>query len=182
MSWAWVPTLHGYTIDQYSEHARILAPLIYEMLAFYAEAATWDEPGEERQAAFRVGIGSLCRRPPSVVAAIAEAISQVLGICIPLHGWGCKLKVLQAGQELPGVVSLDTAAWNGLFGHEHEKRRASGLSVSAYSWLVSQPDYARKVARAQERPQQLRLFHHALPQTHLSVDLLRACFEDDEVA
>jgi hypothetical protein len=161
--WAWVPTLHGYTIDQYSEHARDLLPLIHEMFTFYSEAATWNEPGEERLANFRVGIGSLCRRSPKVVAAVSEVVSQILGKCIPLHGWGWKLKIVQTGQELSGVVSLDTAAWNRLFGYEHEKRRASGLSVSAYSWLVSQPLYAQKVALAQRFPQQLRLFGQSMP-------------------
>jgi hypothetical protein len=180
VSWAWVPTLHGYTLDQYREHARALAPLLREMFAFYAEVATFDEAEEERLAFFRVGIGSLCKRPPKMIAAIAEAVSELLGTFLPLHCWGCKLKVLQAGQALPGVVSLDTAAWNQMFGPEHEKRRVSGLSVSEYSWLVSQPDYARKVALTQETPQQLCLFGHGLPQLGWISGALHARFDDDE--
>ncbi|GCE15143.1 hypothetical protein [Tengunoibacter tsumagoiensis] len=63
-------------------------------------------------------------------------------------------KTLQAGIVLPGVVSCDTGAWNGLFGREHEKRRTSGLSVVDYSLHVSYPAYSEKVAHAQQKPQQ----------------------------
>ena len=80
------------------------------------------------------------------------------------------------------MVSLDTAAWNQLFGHEHEKRRASGLSVSAYSWLVSQPSYAHKVALAQSVPQQLRLLGQSISYASSSNGLLIYPFDSDELA
>ena len=156
--WSWTITLHGYTPDQYVAHARVLLPLIREINAFYMEASTWDEPDEVRSDYFRIGLGSLCRRSPRIVAAVAEAVSQILGTAIPLHAWGCKLRVLQCGQSLPGIISMDSSAWNGRFGPELEKQRKSGLTESAYAWRVSQPTYAQKVAAAQAIPKQLRIF------------------------
>jgi len=158
--WCWVPTIQSYTIEEYEWHARELVPLIRQMQAYYSDPGWWNDDDEEGQfgSAFRVGIGSLCRRAsPSFILEVISRIQTIIGIDIPLHLWGVKLKVLQAGVAFPGVVSCDTGAWNGLFGKEHEKRRASGLSVVAYSWQVSYPDYAQKVAQAQQKPQQLAL-------------------------
>ncbi len=88
----------------------------------------------------------------------------LIGRDIPLHLWGVKLQTLKAGVVLPGVVSLDTGAWNGLFGQEHERRRASGMTEVEYTWRVLQPRYEQRVAAALHAPQQLPLYfaeeHH----------------------
>jgi hypothetical protein len=91
------------------------------------------------------------------VLDIIQRISAILGEDIPLHCWGVKLATLKAGVSLPSVISSDSGAWNGLFGKEHERRRASDLSVVDYSWQVSQPAYERKVTAAQAKPQQYPL-------------------------
>jgi hypothetical protein len=126
------------------------------MFAYYADPGRWDE--DEEGDAFRVGIGSLCGRPPAFIAEIVACVRSIIGRDIPLHLWGVKLKVLQAGIELPGVVSCDTGAWNGLFGREHEKRRSSRLSEVQYSWQISYPAYRQKIQRAQQKPQQKSLY------------------------
>lgn len=165
LPWAWVPTLHGSLPEQYAAHALAMKPLIEEMLAYYQEAANWDEPEEERFTQFRVGLGSLVPRSPAFVLETLEAIQCVLGrLLVRYHLWGKKLALLQYQSILPGVLSLDTAAWNNLYGREHAQRRKSGLSERAYSWQVSQPVYARKVALALAKPQRLPLFA-ADPQT-----------------
>lgn len=142
-----------------------MQPLIEEMVGYYLEASTWDEPGEERLTQFRVGLGSLVPRSPAFVLATLEAVQYVLGrLLVRYHLWGKKLALLHYQTILPGVVSLDTAAWNGLYGRQHARRRASGLSERAYSWQVSQPAYAQRVAVALAKPQRLPLFA-ADPQT-----------------
>src|ERR1019366_10255571 len=120
------------------------------MLAYYSDPG-WDrdEEEEEYDQPFRVGIGSLCgRASPSFILDVVTRIQAILGIDVPLHLWGIKLGTLKAGIALPGVISCDSGAWNGLFGKEHEKRRASGLTVVEYSWQVKHPAYLQKLAQA----------------------------------
>lgn len=152
--WAWCPTVHGYFPHEYEKHARQLAPLIRQMYTWYSDPATQQE--DDEVSAFRVGVGSLAGRARlPFMLDILDRIQHVLGKDIPLHLWGVKLQTLKAGIELPGVVSLDTGAWNGLFGHEHEKRRESGLTEVEYSWRVSQPRYEQRVQHALQAPHQL---------------------------
>src|SRR5437660_5874825 len=50
-SWAWVPTIQGWTPEDYRQHASQLQPLIEEMRGYYAHNSAW-----------RVGVGTLCHR------------------------------------------------------------------------------------------------------------------------
>lgn len=158
--WAWVPTITGYTLAEFEQHARDLTDLIRQMQAYYTDPG-WDEDDEEQEYGdplFRVGIGSLCGRAAApFVLEIITRVRAIIGDDIPLHIWGLKLKTLQSGIAFPGVISCDSGAWNGLFGREHEKRRASGLTVVEYSWQMKHPIYLQKIAQAQQRPQQLGL-------------------------
>ncbi|GHO49172.1 hypothetical protein [Ktedonospora formicarum] len=155
--WCWCPTIQGYTMSELERHAYELTPLIRAMHAYYADPGWGEEEGEGDH--FRVGIGSLCRRLPSKsIHAIVERMSSIIGPDISLHLWGVKLKFLQTPIQLRGALSLDTGAWNGLFGQEHEARRRSGLTVVEYSWQVSQPRYAHKIQQAIEAPKQMLLF------------------------
>jgi hypothetical protein len=155
--WTWTPTITGYKIEEYERHARNLTDLIRRMQAYYSDPGRIDDDEESVyfENAFRVGIGSLCgRASPAFILEVVTRIQAIIGADIPLHLWGIKLKTLQSGIVLPGVISCDTGAWNGLYGKEHEKRRKSGLTVVEYSWQVKHPVYMRKVARAQQHPQQ----------------------------
>ena len=129
------------------------------MQAYYSDPG-WgddDEEGGHFENAFRVDVGSLCRCSPTFILEVITRIWSIIGADIPLHQWTSKLKLLQSGMNLPGVISCDSGAWNGLFGREHEKRRKRGLTVVEYSWQVNHPSYAQKIAQAQHRPQQLGL-------------------------
>jgi hypothetical protein len=128
--------------------------------------AYYDDPGSPNDdecafPIFRVGIGSLVGRTPRFIAEVVACVQRVIGIHIPLHAWGVKLKTFQAGIDLPGVVSCDTGAWGNLFYHEHESRRASGLTVTDYSWQISYPRYKDKFQRAQQQARQMSLFSAA---------------------
>jgi hypothetical protein len=97
---------------------------------------------------------------------------RVIGIHIPLHLWGVKLKTFQSGIALPGIVSCDTGAWGSLFYQEHEKRRASGLTVTNYSWEISYPRYQDKFQRAQQQPRQMSLFLESVCDAAIRVPLI----------
>lgn len=146
-NWPWVPTIQGWTIEDYQCHANELKPLISEMQHVYQ--------GDER---WRVGIGTLCRRASvAMIHDVVRAVSEVLP-GVPLHLWGIKLGALQSPLAMPEqVVSVDSAAWNGLFGSDREEWKASGLPQRQWSWQVSYPRYAAKVAAALSQPKQLSL-------------------------
>jgi hypothetical protein len=153
--WCWCPTITGWHPSDYERHARELAPLIRAMFLYYSDPGWGDEEDDERGYPFRVGIGSLHgRAKPDFLLDVIQRVSAVIGKDIPLHCWGVKLRTLQAGVGLPGVISLDSGAWNGLWGQEHERRRASGLTVVDYSWQVSHPAYDHKIKAALASPQQ----------------------------
>lgn len=154
----WVLTLQGWHPDEYVRHAHALAPLIREMAETYYDAASVDDE-DEQDYLFRVGVGSLCGRNPFLVQDIVSAIRDILGI-VPLHLWGTKLALLRSPLALPGVASLDSAAWNGLWASEHEARRRSGLSEAEYCWMVSYPRYAKRVEKALRQPRCTSLFDH----------------------
>jgi hypothetical protein len=174
--WAWVPTITGYYLEEYLQHACDLEHLIIKMSRYYHDPGRWDE--EEIDAgygsAFRVGIGSLCGRATPVF--LVELLKMLRdSIITPFHLWGIKLGTLQKGIELPGVISCDTSAWNGLFGKEHEEQKDSGKTETEYSWQVSMPDYQQKVAAALALPKQSNLFSQ-LPSTNPSVEIAEAFY------
>lgn len=142
--WCWVPTVQGWEALDYQRHALELKPLIDEMQSYYGPDSF-----------FRVGIGTLCRR--ASVAMIHEVVSVVSQILpdIPLHLWGVKLDLLQSEIALPaGIASMDSAAWNGLWGTGREKWKHSGLSQRRYSLQVALPSYLKKVEIALATPKQ----------------------------
>ena len=145
----WVVTLQGWHPEEYVRHAQVLAPLIREMAETYYDTGSTEE--DDDPYVYRVGLGSLCGRDPQLVHEIIDAVRTVIGI-VPLHLWGTKLAFLRSPAELDGVASLDSAAWNGLWGEEHEARRQSGLSEAHYCWKVSYPAYALRVEKALQQP------------------------------
>lgn len=121
------------------------------MYATYQDAGSRDEEHEQQESVFRVGIGSLCGRAPLLVQEIVHTVRAVLGY-VPFHLWGTKLGFLRSPNDLAGIVSLDTAVWNNLWGPEHEARRRSGLSEAQYCWDVSYPFYEQRVRAALQQP------------------------------
>lgn len=147
--WSWTPTIQGWEVEDYVRHAKELKPLI----ADFRRVSTSD---------FRVGIGTLCRRASaSMIAQVVTAVSEVLDDA-PLHLWGVKLSVLKTRVELPNVASVDSGAWNGLFGRDAEEARAHmrrhGLTQKRYELDVALPRYLAKVEEALSQPKQLVLF------------------------
>ncbi|MDB5086005.1 MAG: hypothetical protein JWN30_2891 [Bacilli bacterium] len=142
--WAWVPTVQGWTVADYRRHARELRPVVQQMQEHYGPESAW-----------RVGIGTLCRRASvhmihAVVAAVSEELPGV-----PLHLWGIKLSALQSPIGLPSqVVSVDSAAWNNLFGQGRDEFHASGLTQRQYTYLVALPEYRAKWRAALLQPKQ----------------------------
>lgn len=146
----WVVTIQGWYSEEYVRHARVLAPLIQEMAETYFDGSFADE--EDGESDFRVGIGSLCGRDPRLVHEIIGAVRAVIGR-LPLHLWGTKLAFLRYPLDPGAITSLDSAAWNGLWGSEHDARRESGLSEADYCWKVAYPAYAQRVSTALQHPQ-----------------------------
>jgi hypothetical protein len=148
---AWVPTIQGWEVEDYARHACDLRPLIDEMRAHYGDDLRW-----------RVGIGTLCRRAsPKMIRRVIVAVLNELGPT-PIHLWGVKLDVLKSRVALPdGVVSVDSAAWTGLFGSDLEDIRAARaqrrLSQREYSYLVAHPEYVAKVEKALDAPKQMEM-------------------------
>lgn len=144
---AWVPTVQGWEPDDYARHARQLRPLVEEMRRHYGDGS-----------AFRVGVGTLCKRADPLMArrVVAAVARELPGV--PLHLWGLTHRVFDSQAALaPQVASLDSAAWNGFFGKGHELWRASGMTKRAYSYAVALPQYrARYEARA-ARPRNYEL-------------------------
>ena len=157
--WAWVPTIQGFYPEEYERHARKMAPLIRKMAEFYYELQSWQDEDDEQAVAshyFRVGIGGLCRRAKPLWAHdLMNQLWGIIGIDISFHLWGMKLGFLKCERLLRSDISMDTNAWNGLWGEEHEKRRKSKMTERDYSWLVSYPAYAQKVEAALNQPKQL---------------------------
>src|SRR4029077_10844037 len=157
--WAWVPTIQGYTVQQYAQHARQMAPLIHEMWAYYQIwgyyeqflDSTQEPPTMRRYRAFRVGIGSLVGRDhPIFVRQVVLAIQDILGSFLPLHLWGVKLRYLKSGQQMKGVVSYDSGAFNKRFGKNLEVQKEEQEELmetqAQHLWRKLQPEYADKVA------------------------------------
>ena len=173
-AWSYCPTVQGFTLDEYRAHACELADLVRDMRAYYT-TPEWLKKGPYYT--FRVGIGSLCRPSLSIkdILQIIRVVTDVIGYDIPLHLWGCKLRVLKNRTQLPGVISLDTEAWNGMFGPEIDARRESGLSEAEYSWQIAQPRYADKVQTALATPKQMMM--QMAPSINLTPILGKQLFE-----
>ncbi len=148
VSWTWVPTIQGWHVEDYRRHASELRPLIQRMYAHYGTAS-----------AFRVGIGTLCRRASvAMIHEVVGVVSQELP-GVPLHLWGIKLGTLQAPLALPEqVVSMDSAAWNGMFRTGREKWKQSGLPQRRYIFDVALPQYEAKIEKALSEPKQQQIF------------------------
>ena len=146
--WVWVPTIQGWEVADYRRHAREMKPLIDEMRRFYGP-----------DSAFRVGIGTLCRRASAeMIRQVVWAVVAELGD-VPLHLWGVKLGYLQSRQAMPvQIVSVDSAAWNDRKGHGIEAYKQSGLTQRQHAWTIAQPTYMRKVEKALSTPKQQILF------------------------
>lgn len=143
--WVWVPTVQGWSVpDDYVRHAEELAPMVRAMQAHYGPSA------------FRVGIGTLCRRAStSEVHQVARAVASVLP-GVPLHLWGIKLGALKSRNALPAqVVSVDSAAWN--YGVYRKPYTALGITQRRWYFDVALPTYAEKVEDALRQPKQLAL-------------------------
>jgi hypothetical protein len=145
------PTVQGWHPEEYVQHAQALAPLIHEMFETYWDGGSTSYEQEEESSAFRVGIGSLCGRDPLLVHEIICSVQAIIGL-VPLHLWGTKLQFLRSPRDSAMIASMDSAAWNSLWGSEHEARRQSGLSEAQYCWQVSYPQYAKRVEAAMEQP------------------------------
>jgi hypothetical protein len=141
-SWSWVPTVQGWNVEDYVRHARDLKSLIDEMRR------------ADRYQMFRVGIGTLCARASAnmVQRVVRAVVDELPGV--PLHLWGVKLSVLQSSYSLPQVVSVDSGAWNGLFGRGRTEWKESGLKQAEYEFNVALPRYLNKVEAALMKPKQ----------------------------
>lgn len=145
-AWAWSPVIQGWTVDESLRHAIEMADLCYSLREHYARRGT---PG------FRVSIGSICRRDAvGDIRDVVEALAAVLPD-LPLHLFGVKLDLMLGALALPGaVISLDSAAWNGRFGHDLEQYRDQPFNQREYAWRVAYPAYVRRLATNLARPKQ----------------------------
>jgi hypothetical protein len=142
--WAWVPTVQGWTVADYQQHARDLAPLIAEMAAHYGPASP-----------FRVGIGTLCRRASTqqIRAVVGAVAAELPGV--RFHLWGIKLGAFKDVVALPAAVcSTDSAAWNGNRQFRRPAWEASGLSRRQYIYRDILPAYVARVHAALNGPKQ----------------------------
>lgn len=150
-TWAWVPTIQGWEVDDYREHAREMRPLIEEMQAYYGIGS-----------AFRAGIGTLCRRASSeMIRSVVRSVAQELP-GVPLHLWGVKLGALQSPLAMPEqVVSVDSAA----FWHQGANWRAAQEEMRAWArsnakthrhflYEIALPRYQAKIDAALSTPKQ----------------------------
>ena len=144
-SWCWVPTIQGWGIEDYTAHARQLAPLIATMQEHY-----------KGRSAFRVGIGTLCQRADAkMVRAVARTVARELP-GVPLHLWGVKLAALDGFDALPETVkSCDSAAWNSRFGKGCDAFKGTGMTQREYGYRVALPYYQERFARIQAKPKHL---------------------------
>jgi hypothetical protein len=151
--WAWVPTIQGWNVEDYQEHAAEMRPLILEMQAFY------EAMGNPH---FRVGIGTLCARAKNdMIFKVVHAVRDVLK-GVKFHLWGVKLRALQTSTLLPDVMSVDSAAWaytTMASRHRRIEHQASlGMKQREYDHKIMLPDYRAKVEKAIDQTRQLYLF------------------------
>lgn len=142
--WAWVPTIQGWTVEDYRRHARELKPLIGLWQRHYKNNPMW-----------RVGIGTLCNRASEhMIRAVIAAVRDVLPD-MPLHLWGVKLDVLKSPIPLDkNVVSVDSAAWTSLTTKGRPYNSMPNMSKRQHYYQVALPAYLAKVDAALSTPKQ----------------------------
>lgn len=108
--WVWVPTIQGWTVEDYKRHATEMKPLVQEMQAYYG-----------KESAFRVGIGTLCRRASAqLIREVVFAVTAILDADV--HLWGIKKGFFRSKIAVPRRVrSFDSAAFNAMFGEGREE-------------------------------------------------------------
>lgn len=146
-SWSWVPTIQGWTVEDYRRHVQDMKPLITEMSSHYGAGS-----------AFRVGIGTLCARASAKM--IREVVTMVASELpdVSLHLWGVKLSVMQSQIMLPEqVASVDSGAWNGMWGHGRNHWKATGMTQREWCFKVALPAYEAKINAALCQPKQATL-------------------------
>lgn len=146
--WVWVPTVQGWTVADYERHSQEMKPLIDEMQSHYG-----------KESAFRVGIGTLCRRASTeMIYEVVSKVNEVLDD-VPLHLWGVKLGLAQSPIALASqVVSLDSGAWNGMWGRGRELWKESGYTQREWCFKVALPAYEAKLQAALAGTKQARMF------------------------
>jgi hypothetical protein len=147
--WAWVPTVQGWNVEDYREHAADLRALILEMKTFY------EAMGNPH---FRVGIGTLCNRADNeMISKVVHAVRDALPSGIQFHLWGVKLRALQS-LNLPDLMSVDSAAWAfTTLASRHRARAARmalGMTQREYDHKVLLPRYRAKVEAALNQTRQ----------------------------
>lgn len=153
-SWVWTPTVQGWHVADYVRHATEIKPLIDQWQKFYHKRGL--------SHLFRVGIGTLCARPYTAdIQAIVCAVADILPD-VNFHLWGVKLQVLKSSVQLPRITSVDSAAWNGLFGRDRHKARELYQSLCitkrSYEFNIALPQYMAKVNHALSKPKQMTLW------------------------
>lgn len=143
--WVWIPTIQGWEVNDYVEHAIELLPLIEKMKAFY------EARGQGHL--FRVGLGTLCTRATNeMIDAVIQAVSKIIPD-VRKHLWGVKYKFLASKFSLKDVVSFDSAAWcsfglhsSGVQATHHAK--ALKVSKNFYAGKYLLPQYCIKIDEA----------------------------------
>lgn len=148
--WVWVPTVQGWTVADYQKHARELRPLVTEMQTHYGI-----------DSAFRVGIGTLCRRASNtMIRDIVGAVSQELPGA-RFHLWGVKLGVIKNKVALQRVASVDSAAWDSQTGREDRKRVRGEwfgkMTQREWRYSIALPRYIQKFNDALNEPKQTQM-------------------------
>ncbi|RKR92697.1 hypothetical protein BDK92_7175 [Micromonospora pisi] len=87
----WIPVLQGWEADEYLEHAEM-----------------YEAAGVDLAAAYRVGVGSICRR--GHVPSIVRVIEQFASRGYRMHGFGVKVTALPLIGHL--FASADSMAWS----------------------------------------------------------------------
>jgi hypothetical protein len=145
--WAWVPTVQGYTVDEYVSSARQMVSQVRWMREAYTgdrwigDPTAFDafpdpyfqqmrqaygrvvRPGPAHARGFRVGIGSLCVRKDEGWMERVDQIIEAVAAELPdvgFHLWGISLNYLKtrAGRLHPRIVSTDSSAFNRRFGSD----------------------------------------------------------------
>lgn len=143
--YVWVPTIQGWTVSDYVRHVADMEPLIREMASFYERRG--------QGSIFRVGIGTLCARASA--SMIREVVMQVAELLpgVQLHLWGVKLGVFKSPVALPEqVASVDSAAWNGMFGQGRNLWKLTPYSQREWCFKIQLPHYQAKVLAALSEP------------------------------
>jgi hypothetical protein len=139
--WAWCPTIQGFDTNEYARHVKELLPLILEMKEHYKNNSAW-----------RVGIGTLCRRNNVVdVQEVINSVLEVLPQDIKIHLWGIKLDALRSITLGDRPFSTDSAVHHQAMYAKNEIKSlaaAAGMSMREYKIKVNLPSYITKVNAA----------------------------------